>query len=338
MKYPLVAEKPSFAFALNKNASRVSNDVKKVIHSYLPEAEVYISNDFEEAENHIKSIIKNQYKYIFTGGGDGTTYHFLNLIRKHGNKNLSDYPSIGLLGLGTGNGLASEVNAHNLEYVLGRIKGGYLHQTKKYNLIETEEHLVHFSTLGLDAQILNDFIDVKEEHPFLKRKGMGLPAYLYAYFSKSMYCDALNNKPWEIQIINEGDEVYKINSDREPELLTMKKGKVIYDGYANLAGVGTATNYGFKFKVFPYARAKKDFMNLRVINLSNSEFLSNWYSLWTGKYKNENILKDFLVKKVRIKFSKPAPFQFGGDAKGFRDEIVYEVSDHKVNLLDFSEL
>ncbi len=338
MSFELINTPSDIVFTLNRNAARVSNKIKKVIHKYLPEAEVYLSNDQEEAENHIKSILKNSPKHIFTGGGDGTTYNFLNLIRKHGIKRLDEYPSLGLLGLGTGNGLASEVNSHNLEYVLNKIKAGDIFNTREFNLIETEGKLVHFSTLGLDAQVLNDFIALKEEKPLFRKKRMGLPAYLYAYLTKTAHCDALKDKPWEVRIINEGDAVYKINHSSGPVLLPLKKGDTIYEGPANLAGVGTASNYGFKFKVFPFAPAKKDFMNLRIVNISNREFLKNWYSLWNGKYENESIIKDFLVQKVRLQFSKSAPFQTGGDAKGYRDEIIYDISDQKVKLIDFSEL
>jgi diacylglycerol kinase family enzyme len=338
MSYELLKKPGDMVFTLNMNAARVSSGIKKVIHSYLPEAEIYLSNNQEEAESHIKSIIKKSPRHIFTGGGDGTTYNFLNLIRKYGTKRLEDYPSIGLLGLGTGNGLASEVNSHNLEYVLNQIREGNIFNTREYNLIETEDKIVHFSTLGLDAQVLNDFLALKEEKPFFNKKKMGLPAYLYAYFTKTAHCDALNNKPWEVRVINESDTVYKISHSRGMELLPVKKGEIIYEGPANLAGVGTASNYGFNFKVFPFAPAKKDFMNLRIVNISNRVFLKNWYALWTGKYENEEIIKDFLVKKVRLQFSQSAPFQTGGDARGYRDEIIYEISDQKVKLIDFSEV
>ena len=337
MSYELITPSPDIVFTLNKNAARVTNKIKRIIHQYLPEADVYLSNDQDEAESHIKSILKNPERHIFTGGGDGTTYNFLNMIRKYGNKNLNEYPGLGLLGLGTGNGLASEVNSHNLEYVLNKIKSGNIAQTKEYNLIETDNCLVHFSTLGVDAQVLNDFIEVKDKYPLFRKKRLGLPAYLFAYFTKTSHCDALNKKPWEVRIINEGDAVYSVSHSKEPKLLEINKGDIIYEGPANLAGVGTASNYGFNFKVFPFARQFKDFMNLRIVNISNTEFITHWYALWTGKYENEKVLKDFLVKKVRLQFSKPAPFQTGGDAKGYREEIVYEISEQKVKLIDFTE-
>jgi diacylglycerol kinase family enzyme len=337
LSYELLNIPNDLVFTLNRNAARVSNSVLKVIHRHLPKAEIYISENQEEAENHIKSILKSSPKHIFTGGGDGTTYNFLNMVRKHDTKRL-DETSFGLLGLGTGNGLASELNSHKLEYVLNKIKIGDILKTREFNLIETEGKMVHFSTLGLDAQVLNDFIALKEEKPFFRKKRMGLPAYLYAYSTKTAHCDALNNKPWEVRVINESDTVFKISHSKGMELLPVKKGETIYEGPANLAGVGTASFYGFKFNVFPFAPVKKDYMHLRIVNISNREFLKNCVSLWTGKYENENVIRDFLVKKVRLQFSKSAPFQTGGDAKGYRDEIIYDISDQKVKLIDFSEL
>jgi len=324
---------PDIAFFLNKNASKVSEKTLDKIIYHIPNANIYISKDKKEAEHQIKSII-NKNKFIFAGGGDGTLYNLINLIKKHSKKNLNE-SNIGLLGLGTGNGLATEVCSDNFDYVINKIKNRELSKTKEYNLIDVENSLVHFSSLGLDAQILNDFIEIKEEHPFLKKKNMGLLAYLTAYTTKTIH-NKLLKKHWKIQVINEDESIYKISHSKGIELLPISKGELIYEGYSNLAGVGTASNYGFGFKVFPFAKALKNFMHLRIANINNLEMLAHPYSLWSGKYENENFMKDFLVKKVKISFSEPIPFQMGGDAKGYRNEILYSISDQKVNIVDFS--
>jgi diacylglycerol kinase family enzyme len=56
-------------------------------------------------------------------------------------------------------------------------------------------------------------------------------------------------------------------------------------------------------------------------------------SIWNGTYRSPTI-QDFWVDAVRLEFSKPVPFQVGGDAVGYREEMEFRLSSKSVRLVD----
>jgi len=321
-----------FAFFLNNNAGKMNRGILAKITAQFPGAEIFLSHNDNESNLYLQKIIQENYRYLFLGGGDGTFFNFLNQIPEALNPDLL----IGILGLGTGNGLATEVNSTHFQNTLNKIKKSSFANFSNYRLISTEGKFTHFSSVGLDAQVLNDFIRIKNRYPLLKRKYFGLPAYLLAYFLLSAKSEIIRRGVM-VKVINEGEKVYRINEQRQADLLDLKPGEIIYEGLANLTGVATSSFYGFGFKVFPYARLNENLMNLRIANISNQEFLINPRSLWRGSYYNDQFINDYLVTRVRILFAQDSPWQIGGDAFGFRQEITYELSEKKVKILDFSQ-
>jgi diacylglycerol kinase family enzyme len=101
-----------------------------------------------------------------------------------------------------------------------------------------------------------------------------------------------------------------------------------------MAAAGTVPNYGFGFQIFPWAMRAPGFFQLRLTAISVPTILANLRSLWRGGTPPEGVL-DFHCEKVLIKFDRDMPLQVGGDAEGYRREVLFEMSERPLDLLDF---
>jgi hypothetical protein len=59
--------------------------------------------------------------------------------------------------------------------------------------------------------------------------------------------------------------------------------------------------------------------------------------LWRGEHPMEK-MHTFLVDRVRARFSRPVPFQAGGDRLGMREEITFALAREQVDLVDWRRL
>lgn len=340
---------------LNDNARKVGRRVKRSLSELIPWVKVYSSRSLDDASRYIREIVDNRYSRVFSGGGDGSMITMINLIRRYvDEKNQQierlsrhlraripryQFPDIGILKLGTGNGWARIVGSKRGIKPLLSVKEKEAWRIKQFNLLESENRLIHFAGLGWDAAILNDYINFKKLFGIgpLKRIMNGLLGYLSSLALKTLPRELFKRKRIEARIINQGEEVYGVDMEKGDNLkrLDIGRGDVLYEGYLNVVGAGVITDYGFGLKAFPFAGLRPDMMNLRVVKSGVFELLSHARSVWMGRYRSENIL-DFMANKVTIDLSTSLPFQMAGDAMGYRDKVTFEVSDYKVRVIDFS--
>ena len=151
------------AVLLNAQARGVTPSVVRTITAQLPPESVFVSSSLDEAEAATHEIMSKGYRTVLTGGGDGTLVNFLNhsieYIERVGED--GDYPLIGILKLGTGNGIGSYVGAEGYLPDLHKIVRSGWANRQRLSLIKVEGRYCHFSGFGLDAAILNDYLDVK---------------------------------------------------------------------------------------------------------------------------------------------------------------------------------
>src|SRR5206468_3381189 len=84
--------------------------------------------------------------------------------------------------------------------------------------------------------------------------------------------------------------------------------RVLNDGNASVAAVGTSPEWGFGFRAFPFAQAVPGYLNVRVYDRPAFEAALNMFRLWRGEHPLTGMF-DFYVKRVRMRFSRPMPFQ-----------------------------
>jgi hypothetical protein len=137
-----------------------------------------------------------------------------------------------------------------------------------------------------------------------------------------------------VEVINLGAPAHQIGPDGKPLGRDIQRGEIIYKGPCKVAAAGTVPNYGFGFQMFPYAMRAPGRFQLRLTAISVSTILANLRSLWRGGTPPEGIL-DFQCEKALIKFDRDMPLQVGGDAEGYRREVLFDMSERPLDLLDF---
>ncbi|MFC1888195.1 diacylglycerol/lipid kinase family protein [Thermodesulfobacteriota bacterium] len=339
------------AVLLNENARKVTGRMKRAVSDIVPRASLYTSRTSEEAYQAVKDMIDRGYERIFSGGGDGSIIQLVNMIRRYVDEKNSaiesfspevpgqieriNYPRIGILKLGTGNGMSYVVGAkrgiRNIRKALAEPGS----RTINLSLIEAEQKCFTFSGLGWDAAIINDFAWLKQKFtiPTLRRVIGGVGGYLGTIAFRTIPREIHRRRKPEVIIRSTGDPVYQVVPPGIPVPMHLGPGEVIYEGPVSVTGVGTVPYYGFKVKAFPYSNLSPEFMNLRVINAGVFECVSHAYPIWMGRYQSENFL-DYLTTGATMEFSESMPMQIGGDACGYRDNIMYTMSDHMVEVVD----
>ena len=109
------ASEHKVAVLLNANARRVDARVVKALSRVVPEQYLFLSRSELECRRIVETVLERQYAVVFTGGGDGTFLGFVNELFRQlesGDRFVSQRgPRLGVLKLGTGNGLAHYVAA-----------------------------------------------------------------------------------------------------------------------------------------------------------------------------------------------------------------------------------
>jgi len=338
---------PKLAILLNANAKRVNDRIRRSLSHVVPEADLFLTRTFEEARSVAEIVVDRRYQTVFTGGGDGTFCGFLNEIhnvierRRSGNPfAVVRAPRFGVLKLGTGNSLANLCGASPagegiLDDVL-RARANEVPGVIKLELVHCEGKRAPFVGVGIDAGILNHFVELKHttsKGPFAKVFAGGL-GYAAAIVGRSVPA-YLVGKPPSIEIRSRG-VAHRVGPDGKPVGPAFGPGAVLYRGPAVLAAASTVPCYGFNFKLFPFAGQRRGMMHLRVASLSIPKVIPNIYpGLWNGTWFPEG-LHDFLAEDVEIRSDRKIPFQIGGDAEGYRDLVRVSMWKSSVELLDFS--
>lgn len=345
------------AVLLNANAKAVNDKLRRELSRFIPEQDIYYSRTLTDARAIVATVLEQRYTTLLTGGGDGTFVGYVNEVydvlgadaQAHvfarGNTVLKVQPKVkppkfGVLKLGTGNSLAGLLGASGttvgvVEDIL-RARAGDVAGTRHVHLIDAGRKLAPFAGLGLDARIINDFMSVKTAFAStpLNKVGAGGAGYFLAIAGKTIPKLLMERQPAQVTITNEGAPAQQIAPDGRPAGPLIATGDVVYKGPCRIAAAGTVPCYGYGFQIFPFALKTPGRMHLRVTAMSVPEILSHLPTIWKGRTPRSGLL-DFQVEKVRLKFDRPMPFQIGGDAEGYRDEVVLGVDPRTVEMLDF---
>lgn len=342
-----------YAIILNQNARRVTRGVLRSARRTAPRIALYTSRTKEEGYQIMKELLDRGYRRIICGGGDGTLVHLLSAAKDYleeRNERLHEMgqnardglsrlslPELGILKLGTGNSLAPVLGSKGGLKPLRQLAQGKEFQTQRIHLIESENRCFTFCGLGWDAQILNDYVWLKDHcRPrSLARFVQSLAGYLVAIVFRTLPKLLLSRRRAVVKVRTLGSKVYRIGPDGKPRPMGCEPGDVLYQGFCHAIGAATTPYYGYGLKAFPDAMKMPGFMQVRVVKAGVGELLTHVPGIWQGTYKSSNIV-DFLVEKVQFTFSEDMPLQIGGDAEGYRQEMALRVSDTVVHFLDFS--
>lgn len=350
----------SVAVLLNANAKSVSEKLRKEIGRFVPAEDVFFSRNLDDARDITRQVMDRGYSTVLTGGGDGTFVGYMNEMRALANNEATGpvsgwtqggaarqmvpepphHPTYGVLKLGTGNALAHLLGSSSstvgvVEDIL-RARSGGAKKTRTLYMVDAERKLAPFAGLGLDAQVLNDYVAIKKRlasTPFAAL-GTGELGYFLAVTCLSAPAVLMKRDVPKVRVVNEGAPAFQLGPDGSPIGRPIETGEVIYEGACRLAAVGTVPTYGYGFTIFPHALKAPGRMQLRLTAMSVPEIFRNLPAIWKGRTPSSSLL-DFQVDKVRMTFDRPMPYQVGGDAEGYREEVVLGVDPVPVEMLDF---
>lgn len=337
------------AALLNGRARKVTPKVVRALERSLPDATILVSNDLEQARRHVRTLIAQHPEAVLSGGGDGAAARLLNLWREEsGGKPL---PTLGILKLGTGNGWARGTGAPDFFDLVRRLpKLPRPLPSQPYDLVEVEGTLCHFAGVGWDARIINDYLRNLDKRSS-QLVGSRLASWLHKGVRGYLYSVARITIPeeWKLQreqgqarvtVENHGSVVHGLDESGALQELHHPSGSgpafLLYDGPLSVGAAATAPEWGYGFRAFPFARAKSGFVNVRVFDRPVLQTLPNVADYWRGRFPSPG-MHDWFATWVRMTFSRPMPFQIGGDGVGEREAVDFRAAREGLQVVDWRQ-
>jgi diacylglycerol kinase family enzyme len=322
-----------FGVILNANAGRVTPRLAKSVQRLVGQDHVFLTETQAHAEEVVGLCIEREYPTIFAGGGDGTIMDTVNTLDKH-RHDAPRLPKVGVLRLGTGNALARLMGSgRNPVRDLATFKAGDVHKTVPLRMVRCENTLFPFGGVGYDAAVLNDYYDMKNRWADSPLAGLfsGFTGYLLAGLGVTVP-KYIRRSPPHVTVVNLGAPAYRISTDGKETGDPIPTGDVLYQGPASFLGGSTSPVVGYGLKFFPHASNRGDRFHLRLLNIGPVE--SAWLMPAAARDGfSHPRMHDFYVDRVRVIVDEAMPFQLGGDPKGYRDELLFELSEHPIQFV-----
>lgn len=326
------------AVVVNLRARRGSHRVAQACREHLPAAKVMVSGSLDEALGFARTIQSEPPSLLVSAGGDGTAVTLINAIRKPSATDVAG-PAIGLLPLGTGNGWANVTGAPRWRKAISQIgelamRGGPL-PLRRFDLVEVGGTIAPFAGTGWDAEIIDDFHAQKSGFGLLpSRLRNGVAGYMHGLFTRTIPRH-LRNDQVEVELVNTGEDALAIDDrGRAVPLPGGGHGAVLYRGPTSVCAAGTSAEWGFGFRAFPFAGLVPRRFNMRIYAGTALEATMRMKSLWQGAHPMPK-MHTWMLTRCKATFSRPVPFQIGGDRVGARSEVEYSVAPDQVDLLDW---
>ena len=323
--------KSAVAALLNGRARKVTPAVVRALRSALPGSTVLVSGDLAEARRHVRELIRQRPDVVLSGGGDGAAMRLLNFWREEGGEGL---PTMGILRLGTGNGWARALGAPEFFPHVRQLRGLQVPlPVQEFTLVEVDKHLCHFAGVGWDATIVNDYQRNLERHGGRSWLRKGVRGYLPSV--------ALTTVPEEWSRLRRLVQARVVVENLGPQIFGLEGGVVrelpgavqLYAGQVSVGAAATVPEWGYGFRAFPHALLKPGFINVRVYDRPVIDAVRSVVKLWRGRQPEG--MHDWFATEVRMRFSRPMPFQIGGDGMGDREEIVLRAARETVRVVDW---
>lgn len=323
------------AVVLNAHAKRVTPRLRRHMAALVPPRDLFYSTSVEEAQEIAGELVARGYQRVLLGGGDGTVATMLDLIAAAAAEAnpTRPLPEIGILRLGTGNALAHLTLAGAVHRDVARAISGVPLPYRTVRLVQELQsgRRIPFASLGYDAQVLNDHIDLVDHQrgSFGRRMAKSLAGYLYAVLTRTIPAE-FSRRPARLRVTALG-QASAIDPSTDNEKALPADG-VLFEGKARAVAFGTTPFYGFGIRVLPDARRRPDRFHVRVSTASIGYLMAHVSSLWNGSLRGPH-MHDFLVEGVRIESSRPLPMQIAGDAEGKHREASFRLANEVFRMI-----
>ncbi len=325
-----VIESPKFAVLLNARAKRWTGDLHEQIQRWVPAGDLFLTDDFTQAERTLDRIVDSEYDVIFTGGGDGTIMYLMNAIEKRIRKGLverGNAPPAGVLKMGTGNAMATYLGCRSIVDDLEALRGGAPLDVYDTYMVQDAKNLAFpFAGFGWDSILLNDYDAFKEaakQTPF-ENYVTGMFGYGVSIVTRSIPT-AFKQGSFPIRITTKG---FAKRIDQQGKVLeSFESGQVIYEGEVKTASIGSIANWGFSIRMFPHATHEEGYVQLRLFNGKLRNILKRIDKFWKGNFKDGEVA-DFLIRDIELEIlGAPVAYHVAGDPCGYENRVHWKVTD-----------
>lgn len=326
------------AFLLNANAKAVTDKLIEELAEIIPAGDLFLSRTLDDAEVFVRTIARRGYGQVYVGGGDGTLVTTLGLLRRVVDAEGLAMPAVGVLRLGTGNAMALAMHAADPVTDAHHIVSKGAVVRKDVAMVETDDGtLTPFAGMGYDGAVLNDYMWLKgkaKTSPIARRMVESVWGYLGAMLFKTVPHELREPHP-HVRVTTGSDAIYLLPTPQGDVEQVLPAGSVLFEGPAPIISIGSIPFFGYGFTMFPFARKKAGYVQLRIGAVPIPVILANlWPRVWNGTYRYPAGLKDFLVKDVVIESDRELPYQVGGDAGGHRKRVALKVSSQTVPMVE----
>ena len=336
------------AVVVNLHARRGSEAVARRCREHLPNARVLASRSLTEAADFAQGLSAAPPDLLVSAGGDGTAVALLNALRGAAPDHFalgatrSDRMVLGVVPLGTGNAWARVTGAPSWQPALRRLgalsRGSEVLPRRGFDLVEVEGTIAPMAGSGWDAELIEDFHAQKSSFGLLPRsRRAGLLGYLNGLFTRLIPRHLFQERV-HVTLTNTGDAALGVDDHGQPFALPGgERGAVLYRGPTSVCAAATTQEWGFGFRAFPFAGLVPGRFCMRVYGGSAAEATLRMGPLWRGAHPLAK-MHSWLLTGCHAAFSRPVPFQIGGDRVGFRSEVEFGLAKERVDLLDWSAL
>ncbi len=329
------------ALWFNLRAKRVNAALIDRFREVLPDATIYATQTLDDARAAARQMKQTPPELLLCGGGDGTIVRLLNFLREAG---VSPFPRMALMKLGTGNAWPLEVTAPDFKSMLPRLPQLKREAvTTRFSLVDVEGTLTHFIGAGWDATMLNDYkrnLERRKTQPLASRLSTrlhtGLFGYLYTIARITVPEQAASNERYGramVSLENLGHEVYTLDRQQRPLALSANL-KQLYSAPLAVVAVSTISTWGAGFKAPPHARLMPGLLNVRFFDEQPMKALLMAPKLWQGAIGDPR-MTDFFVTRGRLHFSRPQPYQVGGDVHDACETVDFKLAEEHVDVVEW---
>jgi len=198
--------------------------------------------------------------------------------------------------------------------------------------------LTPFAGVGYDGEILNDYYAqaAAARGAFARFLAATALGYVLAMLTRTVPRH-FKRRPPHVRVTSTRDAVFMKHTRKDGRMVDVAvdvpAGTVLFQGPAPSVSVSSVPRFGFGFTMFPFARAREGFMQLRVCATPIPTILRHLFtSIWQGRFRHPE-LYDFLVKDVEIECERPMAYQIGGDAAGEASTLRFSLSAEPLDLL-----
>ena len=263
----------------------------RALSHVVPRSDLYLSRSPKDARRIARTILSRGYDTVFCGGGDGTFIGFADEILCEAERAHATAPRFGVLKLGTGNGLAALVHASPLRDGgvvddVRRACEGAVPGYRPLELLKVDGRRAQFAGLGVDARLLNDYLDLKSRvHGTWGHWALtGARGYALTVGLRTLPYVLTHRLSSEVEVRNVADvPAYRLDSSGRT-VGEVAPGEVLYRGPAMLVAAGTIPFYGYALRMFPFAGQRKGYLQLRLGTVNPLAAVANVRSLWRGEW------------------------------------------------------